>query len=178
MKPIRQCLLATALVACLALVSATPAAAQVVVYGYNDCAVYQARAFDSFLVAYPGIRVELYNDPSLLTDSWYLSRHPELNAFLWDHPCFRQQVLAYPGWGFAWGPVYRAPGWGWRGYPYSYRYPAWRWRGDWDHGRGWDRRHDWDRGRGWSGQPRRGWDHDRGRGGQRHGDGGRGRGRR
>ena len=53
--------------------------------------------WDDFAEAHPTIARELAFKPSLMNDSRYLNRHPELNAFFQGHPEVRDAMAADPG---------------------------------------------------------------------------------
>ena len=54
----------------------------------------ELKTFEKFLDDHPSIAADLNKDPSLVDNSDYLAKHPELQQFLNGHPNLRQEILA------------------------------------------------------------------------------------
>jgi hypothetical protein len=63
----------------------------------DDADVSRLRAWHEFAQEHPDVSRELGSRPSRLTDSEYLKKHPQLDAFLTLHPDVREAMVADPG---------------------------------------------------------------------------------
>src|SRR5216684_1138799 len=57
----------------------------------------ELKNFDKFLDSHPEIAEDLAKNPSLVDDQDYVSKHPDLKAFLQSHSGVREQVKQNPG---------------------------------------------------------------------------------
>jgi serine protease Do len=55
---------------------------------------HDLKTFEAFLESHPAIAADLNRDPSLISNADYLSKHPELQAFISDHPGLADEVMA------------------------------------------------------------------------------------
>ena len=62
----------------------------------RDITRQELQNFDGFLDKHPNIEQDLKNNPKLLTDSTYLSAHPDLKQFLDTHPGVRTEASENP----------------------------------------------------------------------------------
>lgn len=62
----------------------------------RDVTRQEMARFDGFLDGHREIDRQLRNNPSLLNDQQYLSKHPELETYLKDHPAVQQQITQNP----------------------------------------------------------------------------------
>jgi hypothetical protein len=63
----------------------------------DDADVIRLRTWHEFAQEHPGLARDLGSRPSRLTDSGYLKKHPQLDAFLNEHPDLKQAMVADPG---------------------------------------------------------------------------------
>jgi hypothetical protein len=64
--------------------------------GRRDITRQELQNFDGFLDKHPNIEQDLKKNPKLLTDTSYLSAHPELKQFLDTHPGVRTEASENP----------------------------------------------------------------------------------
>ncbi len=57
----------------------------------------ELRNFDRFLDEHPNVTKELNNNPSLINNPAWLSKHPQLQTFLKNHPGVREEMKENPG---------------------------------------------------------------------------------
>ncbi len=65
-------------------------------YDDNDLTLGEVRNFDGFLDHHEGIERDLRQNPNLINDSYYVSRHPELARYLRRHPEVREELRENP----------------------------------------------------------------------------------
>ena len=63
----------------------------------SDIETQPLTIWDGFATDHPGVARALAFKPSLMNDSGYLKKHPELNAFFEEHPDVRDAMAADPG---------------------------------------------------------------------------------
>src|SRR5437763_2327116 len=61
-----------------------------------DITRHELQNFDNFLDSHPNIDAELTKDPRLIESSAYIAGHPELKAFLGNHPGVREEMKETP----------------------------------------------------------------------------------
>lgn len=62
----------------------------------KDITKAELQAFDTFLDGHPAIAADLRKNPSLVNDSSYLKRQPELASFLQSHPHAAEELKENP----------------------------------------------------------------------------------
>src|SRR4029077_10204284 len=62
----------------------------------SDISRQELARFDQFLDNHQEIAQQLRHDPSLVNDRNYVQGHPELQAFLQDHPGVREEIKEDP----------------------------------------------------------------------------------
>jgi hypothetical protein len=65
--------------------------------GTSDIDMKALTTWGDFAMAHPSIARALAYKPSLMNDSGYLNKHPELKAFFREHPEVRDAIAANPG---------------------------------------------------------------------------------
>ncbi len=136
MKVMNRFLLALLAAAGLMVMTSAPAAAQVPGDYDRDYGYTQLRTFDAFLDSHGGIKNDLYRNPNLVNDPWYLNRHPQLAEFLWRHPGIREELRDNPRGVLYAQRRYDGNEWRWRRGDGDNDRDDWRWRrGDGDHDR-------------------------------------------
>lgn len=62
----------------------------------KDVTKAELQAFDKFLDAHPAIASDVRQNPSLVNDSSYLQKHPELSGFFQNHPHAAEELKENP----------------------------------------------------------------------------------
>lgn len=62
----------------------------------NDITRRELGNFDRFLDEHPNVAKELNNNPSVINDQGWLSKHPQLQTFLKNHPGVREEMKENP----------------------------------------------------------------------------------
>jgi hypothetical protein len=88
-----KCLLQLGLVFAIALVIVQPGIAA---QQNSDITRQELTNFDKFLDSHPVIDQDLKQNPGLVKDSAYLTKHPELKQFLDTHPGVREEIRENP----------------------------------------------------------------------------------
>ena len=81
----------------------------------------QIAEYDSFMADHPTVSTQIRENPQLVYDNKFLSKHPDVERFLKTHPELRQEIARSPG---------RVFGWDSRN---DYRYDHDRRFGEWHH---------------------------------------------
>ena len=63
----------------------------------NDTTRAELGSFDQFLDSHPAVAKDLKQNPNLINNPQYLSKHPGLKDYLQDHPRVREEVKENPG---------------------------------------------------------------------------------
>src|SRR4030095_91690 len=71
-------------------------------WAQDDLTRSQLRNFHQFLEEHPRIAEDLRNNPSLVNDRRWVTRHDDLQEFLRNHPRIRQELRENPGRVMAW----------------------------------------------------------------------------
>ncbi len=63
----------------------------------NDTTRAELSSFDQFLDSHPAVAKDLKQNPNLINNPQYLSKHPGLKDYLQDHPQVREELKENPG---------------------------------------------------------------------------------